>query len=104
MYAIVGGKEKEEDNGSKVIMSVKRQLLNAKRSHQVKNYSMAERACHNALSLLVNSEHANQQSFVEARARTMDEVIISTSTLYLFLDSLCLLVILFVFEKDGIFL
>ena len=65
---------KKESEETKVINAVKRQLLNAQRAHKRSDYWKAEESYHNALVLLVDSELAEKQALLEARAITLDKV------------------------------
>ena len=66
----------DEDEEGKVPLPVKRELLKAKRAQASSDYSTAEGCYHKALQLLATSEHAQTQAYVEARAVTMDLVIL----------------------------
>ena len=67
-------KEEGEDDGSTVSRSAKKQLLKADRALQRGSYSQAESACHSALGILMQSEHAEKKAYLEASAFTMDKV------------------------------
>ena len=71
--------EEEDEDGSQVSRSAKRQLLKANRALQSGDYAKAEKACHSALAILVKSEHAENRVYLEARAFTMDKVRFSFS-------------------------
>ena len=65
---------RSKDNANEVGKTVKRELLRAERAAQRGRYDKAEKSCHRALGLLMNSEHAEQRAYLEARAVTMDKV------------------------------
>ena len=70
-YARRGG---EEDEGTKVINAVKRQLLYALRAHKMSDYGRADECYHNALAILLQSELTEEQVLLEARTVTLDKV------------------------------
>ncbi len=75
IYGFWGGKEEEEDDdGNKVSPSIKRQLLKADRALMNSNYHQAEKVCHKAMALVMDSKHAEKRAYLEARAFIMDKV------------------------------
>ena len=70
---MLGIHDDEEEEG-KVPLSVKRELLKAKRAQANSDFITAEESYHKALQLLGTSEHDQTQVYVEARAVTLDLV------------------------------
>ena len=66
--------EEEEEDGNRVSRAAKRQILKADRALQSGEYATAEKACHSALAILMQSKHAESRVYLEARAATMDKV------------------------------
>ncbi len=56
---------------------MKRELLKAQKAHSNGDYSTADQCYHSALHLLSSTEHAQNQTYLEAKAVTMDKVIFS---------------------------
>ncbi len=73
LYNLLGGRKKEDED-TRVIRSVKKNLFKAEKCLKKGNYSRAEEACHAAMAILGSSKNSEKQVYLEAMAIVMDKV------------------------------